>query len=64
MWILPMDGESAPSKYNTLASIKKRLDECKERRWQEYYEETDNNEITDNMSSCVNTVNNSDETQV
>ena len=64
MWILPMDGENAPSKYNTLASIKKRLDECKERRWQEYYEETDNNEITDKMSSCVNTVNNSDVTQI
>ena len=29
MWILPFDGEKAPSKYNTLESIEKRLDKCK-----------------------------------
>ena len=55
-----MDGESTPSKYSTLAAIIKRLDECKEIKCQKYYEEKDYNEITDNMSSCVNTVNNSD----
>ena len=29
MWVLPFDGEKAPSKYNTLESIEKRLDKCK-----------------------------------
>ena len=29
MWVLPFDGEKAPSKYSTLESIEKRLDKCK-----------------------------------
>ena len=29
MWVLPFNGEKAPSKYNTLESIEKRLDKCK-----------------------------------
>ena len=37
MWILPFDDEKAPSKYNTLESIEKRLDKCKI-YWESHYE--------------------------
>ena len=37
MWVLPFDGEKAPSKYNTLENIEKRLDKCKI-SWESYFE--------------------------
>jgi len=45
IWVLPFDGEKAPSKYNTLENIEKRLDKCKiswESHFEKYITEIDN----------------------